>query len=146
MYRTIMVGVDGSKNAEYAFEASVEMAKALDSRLLIVTVYSPPAIGVLGDIPPYPPTVPKEVSDKIEPLLKSYEEKAKKAGVKVVESKIVPAWNSTGAGFVSEAEKQGCALTVVGSRGLTGLKRTLLGSTAEYIAKNAHCDVHIVRR
>lgn len=146
MYRTIMVGVDGSKYAEAAFEVATQMALKFDARLLIVTIYSPPAIGLLGAIPPYPPTVPKEVSEKIEPLLKNYEEKAKKEGVKVVEAKIVPVWNETGAGFVTEAEKQGCALTVIGSRGNTGLKRTLLGSVAEYISKNAHCDVHIVRR
>lgn len=146
MYRTIMVGVDGSKYAEAAFETAAEMAKKFDSRLLIVTIYAPPAIGLLGDIPPYPPTVPKEVEANMTPILKKYEEKAKQMGVKVVESKIVPVWNTVGAGFVSEAEKQGCALTVIGSRGLTGLTRTLLGSTADYIAKNAHCDVHIVRR
>ncbi len=146
MYRTIMVGVDGSKDAEYAFETAVDMAKAMDSRLLIVTVYSPPAIGMLGPIPPYPPTIPKEITSKMEPVLKSYEEKAKNAGVKAVESKIVPSWNVPGAGFVTEAEKQGCALTVIGSRGMTGIKRMMLGSTAEYVAQNAHCDVHIVRR
>uniref|UniRef100_A0A7C3N5M5 Universal stress protein n=1 Tax=Candidatus Methanomethylicus mesodigestus TaxID=1867258 RepID=A0A7C3N5M5_9CREN len=146
MYRTIMVGVDGSKYAEAAFEAAAEMAMKFDSRLLIVTIYAPPAIGLLGDIPPYPPTVPKEVEANMTPLLKKYEEKARQMGVKVVESKIVPVWNTVGAGFVSEAEKQGCALTVIGSRGLTGLTRTLLGSTADYIARNAHCDVHIVRR
>lgn len=146
MYRTIMVGVDGSKPAEAAFETAMDMAKKYDARLLIVTIYAPPAIGLLGDIPPYPPTVPKEVSEKMEPLLKQYAERAKKEGVKVVETKIVPVWNTVGAGFVAEAEKQGCALTVIGSRGMTGLKRTLLGSVAEYVSKNAHCDVLITRR
>lgn len=145
MYKTIMVGVDGSKPAEKAFEVAVDLAKRYDARLLIVSIYSPPAIALLGDIPPYPPTVPKEVAEKIEPLLKKYEEKAKKDGVKVVESKIVPTWDNPGAGFVTEAEKQGCALTVIGSRGLTGVKRALLGSVAEYVVKNAHCSVHIVR-
>ncbi|MDH5810777.1 MAG: universal stress protein [Candidatus Bathyarchaeia archaeon] len=145
MYRTIMVGVDGSKPAEKAFEVAVDMAKRYDARLLIVTIYSPPAIALLGDIPPYPPTVPKEVVEKMEPLLKKYEEEAKKAGVKLVESKIVPTWDNPGAGFVAEAEKQGCALTVIGSRGLTGVKRALLGSVAEYVVKNAHCSVHVVR-
>ncbi len=145
MYRTIMVGVDGSKPAEKAFEVAVDLAKRYDARLLIVSIYSPPAIALLGDIPPYPPAVPKEVAEKIEPLLKKYEEQAKKEGVKVVESKIVPTWDNPGAGFVSEAEKQGCALTVIGSRGLTGVKRALIGSVAEYVVKNAHCSVHIVR-
>lgn len=145
MYKTIMVGVDGSKPAEKAFEVAVDLAKRYDARLLIVSIYSPPALALLGDIPPYPPTVPKEVAEKIEPLLKKYEEKAKKEGVKVVESKIVATWDNPGAGFVTEAEKQGCALTVIGSRGLTGVKRALLGSVAEYVVKNAHCSVHVVR-
>ncbi|MBC7120343.1 MAG: universal stress protein [Candidatus Methanosuratus sp.] len=146
MYRTIMVGVDGSKPAEAAFETAMDIAKRYDARLLIVTIYAPPAIGILGDIPPYPPAVPKEVAEKLEPLLKGYEERAKKEGVNVVESKIVPVWNTVGAGFVAEAERQGCALTVIGSRGITGLRRTLLGSVAEYVSKNAHCDVLIIRR
>jgi len=145
MYRTIMVGVDGSKPSEKAFEVAADMAKRYDARLLIVSIYSPPALALLGDVPPYPPKVPKEVADVVEPLLKKYEEKAKKEGVKVVESKIVPSWDNPGAGFVAEAEKQGCALTVIGSRGLTGVKRILLGSVAEYVVKNAHCAVHVVR-
>lgn len=145
MYRTIMVGVDGSKPAEKAFEVAADMAKRYDAKLLIVTIYSPPSIALLGDFPPYPPVVPKEVSEKLKPLHDKYTAKAKEAGVKVVESKIVPVWNFVGAGFVSEAEKQGCALTVIGSRGMTGASRMVLGSVADFVVKNAHCSVHVVR-
>ncbi len=145
MYRTIMVGVDGSKYAEKAFEVAAEMAKLNDAKLYIVTVYAPSTISWLGDEPPYPPKVPKEVEEKLAPLHKKYAEKAKDMGIKAVETKILPVWNFVGAGFVTEAEKQGCALTVIGSRGTTGLSRTLLGSVADYVVKNAHCSVHVVR-
>jgi nucleotide-binding universal stress UspA family protein len=145
MYRTIMVGVDGSKDAEKAFEVAADMAKRYEAKLLIVTIYSPPAIGLLGAIPPYPPVVPKEVAESLKPIHDNYLAKAKEMGIKVVENKIVPVWNLPGPGFVSEAEKQGCALTVIGSRGMTGITRAVMGSTAEYVAKNAHCSVHIVR-
>jgi nucleotide-binding universal stress UspA family protein len=144
MYKTILVGIDGSEPSLNAFNVALEMAKKFGSKLLIVTVYSPPAIGLLGDIPPYPPTIPKEVSERMEKLLKELEEKAKKEGVNA-ESKIISSWVTPGAGLVAEAEKQGCALIVIGSRGLTGLKRALLGSIADYVVKNAHCSVHIVR-
>jgi nucleotide-binding universal stress UspA family protein len=145
MYRTIMVGVDGSKFAENAFEVAADMAKRYEAKLLIVTIYSPPAIGLLGALPPYPPVVPKEVAENLKTLHDKYVAKAKEMGVKAVESKIVPAWNLPGAGFVTEAEKQGCALTVIGSRGMTGVTRTLMGSTAQYVATHAHCSVHLVR-
>jgi len=63
-----------------------------------------------------------------------------------VASKIVPVCNTVGGGLVTEAERQGVSLIVIGSRGLTGLKRTLLGSVADYVVKNAHCNVLVVRR
>ena len=140
-----MVGVDGSKDAEKAFEVAAEMANCFEAKLLIVTIYSPPAIGLLGAIPPYPPVVPKEVAETMKSLHEKYVAKAKEIGVKTVQAKTIPAWNVPGAGFVTEAEKQGCALTVIGSRGMTGVTRSVMGSTAEYVAKNAHCSVHIVR-
>jgi nucleotide-binding universal stress UspA family protein len=145
MYRTIMVGVDGSKNAEKAFEVAADMAKRYEAKLLIVTIYNPPSIALLGDMPPYPPVVPKEVAEKLKPLHDKYVDKAKEMGIKVVQAKIVPVWNFAGAGFVTEAEKQGCALTVIGSRGMTGASRVVLGSVADYVVKNAHCSVHVVR-
>jgi nucleotide-binding universal stress UspA family protein len=145
MYRTIMVGVDGSKNAEKAFEVAAEMAKLNEAKLLIVTIYAPSTISWSGFEPPYPPKVPKEVEDRFAPLHKKYADKAKEMGVKVVETKIVPVWNFVGAGFVSEAEKQGCALSVVGSRGTTGITRTLVCSVTDYVVKYSHCSVHVVR-
>ncbi len=144
MYRTIMVGVDGSKYAEKAFEVAAEMAKLSDAKLYIVTIYAESTIP-FGNVPPYPPVVPKEVAEKLAPMHQKYAESAKAMGVKVVETKIVPVWSYVGAGFVTEAEKQGCALSVIGTKGTTGVSRAVLGSVAEYVVKNSHCSVHIVR-
>lgn len=143
MYKTILVGVDGSENSKKACEVAVELAKKLGSDLVIATVYSAPTIPI-GDVPPYPPTVPKEVEDKLKAMLKELEDYAKKEGVKV-ESKILPVWMTPGAGLVVEAERLGCALIVIGSRGLTGIKRALIGSVADYVVRNSHCSVLIVR-
>ncbi|MEM2259439.1 MAG: universal stress protein [Candidatus Methanomethylicaceae archaeon] len=143
MYKKILVGVDGSEDSKKACEVAVELAKKLGSDLIIATVYSPPSIA-MGDIPPYPPTVPKEIEEKLKTMLNELEEKAKKEGVNV-ESKIIPAWVAPGAGLVVEAEKLGCALIVVGSRGLRGLKRALIGSVADYVVKHSDCSVLVVR-
>lgn len=144
MFRTIMVGVDGSKYAEKAFETAAEMAKQNDAKLYIVTINAESSIP-FGDEPPYRPKVSKELEEKIAPLHKKYADKAKDMGVKVVDTKILPVWNEVGAGFVTEAEKQGCALSVIGSRGRTGVSRALLGSVADYVVKHAHCPVLVVR-
>lgn len=153
--KTIMVGVDGSVQAEVALQGAIDMARLHHAHLLIVTIHSSPAMPLTPGVPGYPqiltsfpgysPKVPKEITDKMEPTLKEYEERAKKAGVKSVKSKIVAVWDTVGGGLVTEAEEEGVSLLVVGSRGLTGLKRTLLGSVADYVVKHSHCNVLVVR-
>ena len=72
---------------------------------------------------------------------------AEKAGVDA-EIKVFAVFSAlmgVGAVLVIEAERMGCALIVVGTRGKTGIKRTLLGSVASYVVQNAHCDVYDVR-
>jgi nucleotide-binding universal stress UspA family protein len=51
-----------------------------------------------------------------------------------------------GPAIVSEAGSWNADLVVVGSRGLTGMKRWLLGSVAQYVVKHAPCSVEVVRR
>ncbi|MCS7098293.1 MAG: universal stress protein [Candidatus Methanomethyliaceae archaeon] len=143
MYKKILVGVDGSESSKKACEVAVELAKKLGSELIIATIYSAPTIPI-GDVPPYPPTVPKEVEEKLKVMLKELEDYARKEGVKA-ESKILPVWATPGAGLVVEADRLGCALIVIGSRGLTGIKRALIGSVADYVVKNSGCSVLIVR-
>lgn len=47
--------------------------------------------------------------------------------------------------IVSVAEEENCFHIVVGSRGLTGIKRMLLGSVAREVVSLAHCPVTVVR-
>jgi len=143
LYKCIIVGVDGSKYAEAALDKAIEFAKIQESNLGIIFIYGTPE--VYGRLPQIIPQVPKAVSSIIEPLLKKYEEKAKSAGVKDVKAKIVEVWGGEAAGLINYADKHNCKLLVIGTRGLTGLKRTLLGSVAEFVLKNSGCDVLAVR-
>jgi len=144
MYKCIIVGVDGSKYAEAALDTAIELAKLGDSSLGIIYIYGTPE--TLGrSLPLKVPEASKAVSSVMEPLLKKYEEKAKSAGVKDVKAKIVPAWGGEAVGLINYSDKHNCKLLVIGTRGLTGLKRTLLGSVAEFVLKNSECDVLAVR-
>jgi nucleotide-binding universal stress UspA family protein len=46
---------------------------------------------------------------------------------------------------VQYAERENIDLIVVGTRGRSGFKRLLLGSTASGIVTHAHCPVMVVR-
>jgi nucleotide-binding universal stress UspA family protein len=47
--------------------------------------------------------------------------------------------------IVRYAEDEGFDYIVVGTRGLSGLKRMLLGSVADKIVRHAHCPVIVIR-
>jgi nucleotide-binding universal stress UspA family protein len=144
MYETIIVGVDGSRHAEDALDVSIDLAKCYGSKLIIATVYANDQFLTYGFDTPTPP--PPEIQNKLDSLLKGYEEMARRKGVREVETKVISTFWKPGVGLVKEAEANGCSLIVVGNRGLSGLQRVVLGSVAEFVVLNSHCDVHIVRR
>ena len=78
-------------------------------------------------------------------MLKNYENLAKSESLNEVEIKAISTFSQPGIGLVKEAEAQKKPLLVIGTSDLTRIKKTLLGSVAEYVVKNAHCDVHVVR-
>ena len=151
----VMVAIDGSKHAEIAMDAAIAFSKDCNSHLVIVYIHSHSSAPLLPGLPPYPniltdfsassPRVPKDIIAKMQPILLKYEEKAKTSGVKSVESKIIPVWDSVGGGLVQETKRIHASILFVGSRGLTGFKRTLIGSVADYVMKNADCDVYVAR-
>lgn len=153
--KTVLVGVDGSKYAESALEAAIDIAKRYSAKLFIVYIHPLPSMPLVTGVPAYPhiitqfpnyyPKVSPEVKEKIEPLLKKYENMALEYGIKEVESKIVPYWGAVGEGLVYFADENKVSAIVIGSRGLTGLKRVLLGSVADYVIRNAHCNVIVIR-
>ena len=65
------------------------------------------------------------------------------AGLKV--SGIVLTGLAKGA-IVDEAKEWGADLIVVGSHGLRGISRLLIGSVAEAVAMHAHCSVEVIRQ
>ncbi|VFJ12948.1 universal stress protein [Candidatus Nitrosocosmicus franklandus] len=61
------------------------------------------------------------------------------------ETAIVEAETSAASTIVNYAESKNVDLLVIGSRGRTGLKKMLVGSTASEVLKYAHCPVLVVR-
>jgi nucleotide-binding universal stress UspA family protein len=49
------------------------------------------------------------------------------------------------AAIIEEANKWGADLIVLGSHGLRGISRLLIGSVAEAVAVHAHCSVEVIR-
>lgn len=62
-----------------------------------------------------------------------------------VQTEILVAVNSVVKEIVEYAEKQDVDLIVIGTRGMSGLKRILFGSTSSGVVTYAHCPVLVVK-
>src|SRR5918998_1419635 len=75
--------------------------------------------------------------------LKQIEEAARKKGIRI-KSEVLDGDSKAGV-IIDYAGENHVDLIVVGSRGLTGFKRLLLGSVSNAIVGNAPCPVMVVR-
>jgi nucleotide-binding universal stress UspA family protein len=143
-YQNVIVGTDGSETAELAVRHAAELAKAFGARLTIVTAYVPRPEEEAKRLEEAPPDVRWAITDAT-----SAEERARKgkaiardAGVEDVTLRVDSGDPATL--LIDAAEETGGDVIVVGSKGMTGAKRFVLGSVPNTVSHHAPCDVVIV--
>jgi nucleotide-binding universal stress UspA family protein len=139
-FSKIMVAIDGSDTSIDALNYAISISKEYNADLCAVYV-------VHTDIDLFGPHASSEYTIKMKKEGQEYLDKAKlKAEEKNMEitTEIISSTNIS-AGIAKYAEEKNFDLIVVGTRGLSGLKRILLGSVASKIIAYAHCPVMIIK-
>jgi len=148
MYRSIVVGTDGSASAEEAVRHAAGLAQACDSRLTVVSAYRPvaasvslamasPGAGFLVDT--------EELADR-----------ERHQAEESLEHAVMALGGATGTATATRpgdpadvlltiAAEVEADLIVIGNRGMQGTKRFLLGSVPNRVAHHARCSVLIVQ-
>jgi nucleotide-binding universal stress UspA family protein len=138
MFKKILIPLDGSKAAEISLDyiSSLNPSEVI----LLQVAGTPVGVGVYGEFP-----FPYELveSDKGE-CLNYLTETAKKIPGVTVSTEVTV--NEAADGILSTAEREKCNLIVMTSHGRTGMRRFLMGSVAERVARYANCPVLIVGR
>jgi nucleotide-binding universal stress UspA family protein len=145
--RRIIAGTDFSDPALPALKAAADEAKRVGAELTVVhsldLVWAPlayPALAFGGA----PFNISGEQIKELEVVAtQRLEESLKQLNVS---GQTVVATGSAGTALIDIASEQKADLVVVGTVGRTGLRRALLGSVAETVAKGAPCSVLVVRR
>lgn len=140
-YQNIMVAVDGSHEAELAFEKGVNVALRNNSRLTIAHVIDTRA---LQSVSTFDAEVYEELQEDAKKLMDQYAKKAKEAGVANVVT-IVEMGNPKTLLATDIPEEQKVDLIMVGATGLNAFERLLVGSSSEYILRHAKVDLLVVR-
>jgi len=144
--RRIVVGVDGSKHAWAGVEYLLRMPLPEMARITIVSVVPPLPI----ETSPVQITLAEFLEQLRVPLLKKAQAVAKEAVTRIqkagFEAKTVVVHGHPSHEIVKVAEAERADLVVVGSRGLTGTTRFLMGSVSDGVIKYAPCAVLVFRR
>jgi len=138
---TILLATDGSRDAELARSTAVDLAQSTNSELHVVTVAPGyPSYDVLN------PAVVAGLREQAEDILNAQAEKIEQEGGEVAEKHLRIAERYRAQQIVQAAEDIGAGLIVIGSRGLGGVRRALMGSVSDSVVRHAHCPVLVVRR
>lgn len=143
-YSTIVVGTDGSETAELAVRHAGQLAADNNARLVIVTAYEPQGDVLLQRERQAPEDIKWALTDRIqaEERARHGKELAGELGVGGIVTQAVE--GSPSDVLLEAAVDFGAEVIVVGSKGLTGAARFVLGSVASAVSHHAPCDVLIV--
>jgi len=148
--RRILVPVDGSKPSIDASVQAIDIAKYLDAELIALYIVSPDIrYDYMEDI--ITPRLPRALKDvmmiamqKGERHVKKVQQRASQKKVKV-KTDVVIGVSSVVKEIVGYAEKNKIDMIVIGSRGLSGIKKMLLGSVASGVVTYSHCPVLVAK-
>jgi len=141
----ILLATDGSEDAELAATTAIDLANSTSSELHIVLVEEPAYAYVDPSGYPFFPDaeLERELEQQARMRLDAEVEKIRSAGGAVAEAHLRV--GAAGAEIADLAQEIGAGLIVMGSRGLGGIRRALMGSVSDAVVRHAHCPVLVVR-
>ena len=122
----ILLATDGSKDAELAATTAADLAKSTNSELHIVHV----------GFERYRDEAQKELDTEVDTIRES--------GAQDTQAHLE--FGIADTAIIDLAEELGAGLIVMGSRGLGGVRRALLGSISDSVVRHAPCPVLVVRQ
>lgn len=139
--KNILAPVDGSQNSYEALMSAKDMAEKFGGRLIIVNVQKPASFETSEPVPDYdldPDALKrrgKQVLDKAEELVKGTS----------VEVKTLFTVGDPAEQILYLVDKEGADMVVMGSHGLSGVRRFLIGSVSNKVLQHSPKPVMVIK-
>jgi nucleotide-binding universal stress UspA family protein len=144
-FARILAAIDGSERSMSAVDCAIQMTKKHNSQVIALHVIK---IHIATAYLLAPSDTLRQLNNKDnQELIKWFEPietKAKENNVKLKTEVVESIMSEVGA-IVTYAERENVDLIVIGSRGRSGFKKMLLGSTASGVVTYATCPVLVVK-
>jgi nucleotide-binding universal stress UspA family protein len=132
--KKILVAYDGTEPADHALATAIDLAKAFDA-----------AIGVVSVVPVHPGRSPIDPWDDSAVHADQLRKAQRILTEANIEAQLHEPSGDPARVIEQKAEEGGYDTIVLGSRGLGGLERVLQGSVSEHVATHAKSTVIITR-
>ncbi|RLA05667.1 MAG: universal stress protein [Gammaproteobacteria bacterium] len=137
--KTILAPVDFSDPGVKALTYAAQMAALFDATVVMAYVVEPvPMPAEISMAAVYDPDIETRALERLEVIGETHFADCRR------ETPVILRGHA-GTELVRCADEQSADLIVLGTHGYSGLKHMLLGSTAEYVVRSAHCPVLTIR-
>ncbi|MDP8946254.1 MAG: universal stress protein [Actinomycetota bacterium] len=149
----VLLATDGSREADLAARTAADLAQKTNSELHVVHAFGiapvgPPVYPEATDLQSVEYEAESEQRQRISEqrareVLEAEVQKVRSFGDTVAQGHLIE--GRVAPEIVGLAEEIGAGLIVMGSRGLGGIRRALMGSVSDSVVRHAHCPVLVVR-
>lgn len=143
-FKKVLAPVDGSKGCIRAVDAAISIAKKYDSWLTALYVVQMPFGGDIYSKTTWYKEFAVDIKKESRKWLEEIEKKGEENKVEI-KIKILETTKSIPSEIVRYAEVDKTDLIVIGSKGMSGIERLLLGSVSSSVIAHAPCSVMVVR-
>ena len=156
LFKNILVAVDGSESSKRAAHVALGLAEKLRAQLIVLHAISPPTSYYRSNFPVPVGMAPPPPSQKEIDTYYAYARRvalgivgdtvseAKKVGTNV-KTELPEGVSSVVETIINHAAKEHVDLIIVGTRGLGGFTKMLIGSVSSGVISHANCPVLVVR-
>ena len=141
MYKAIVVGTDGSDRAAVAVKEAFAMAKITGAKVYAVHAVHPAATTGFSDVPGVAQATTTSLRDHADQVGTELLAEAERQGVSI---EVQNPEGDPADALISTAQAVEADLVVVGNRGMTGMKRFVLGSVPNKVSHHCPCSLLIV--
>ena len=133
----ILVAVDGSEFTDIIVDQAISMGRICNSVVVAISV-----VPFFSEYVSFAAQLEEDLSKNTKKLLETVRRRIEKENIEC--ETVVRIDEQPHEPIVQEAKERNVDLIVMGTRGMTGLKRVLMGSVAQKVIGHAPCPVMVV--
>ena len=138
--RKILVPIDGSEFSLDAAKYAIKIANYENAQIICIHVLTKTVLEYA-----WTPESREDIKTKVESWFNTIKGIAKTSAIPEIKTKIFMDVKSVVECIIDYATTENIDLIVIGTRGRTGLKKFMMGSVANDVARHAHCPILLVR-